>query len=323
MERQGAVRNAEALEAQQETEKAQGRFRVIDYIEDYAPSWSNTFQARTRLLWEVIEGDKLGKNESNWAQCCYVLERRKVKGHLGHNKEAVVPIGRLLAQERIQNEAQLSDYLMRTLPFNEHRHQRLPQVNMKHQLKTEEVIAVDAPKDSTCRCRSEQVLSDILGLEAQLDETKAKNMQLCSQMEALEARLEVLEAYQAQQKMITTMDEVLDKVRGQLAVCLLQNEEQPHKFALAEEARQQASMKQIEHSFKLQSMLEKLADRIEHLEAQQRFREDTMARMGSMSRLPDQPCSEIGRFGEEGSMREASYGKSLLSQLKKRKPNLN
>ena len=180
-----------APEPNETAKKAPLRFNPHPYFEEYVPPWSNTFQHRTKLLWELIEADKRAKNEPSWAQCCFVVERKKLKGHLGHPKSAIIPISRLFSKEGIQNEVQLSDFFTRTLPINLNRDQRLPQVNMKHPGATTEHIDLTEPVQTACQCRAEQTTSDILGLQVQLEDATKQNKDLCKRIASLEEKLQV------------------------------------------------------------------------------------------------------------------------------------
>ena len=321
MDNEGTASYGELHGDQGQPAMAFARFKTHDYYEEYAPAWSGTFKQRAELLWTIIQGDRKGKNEPSWAKCCYTLERRGQKGLLGHPKDAIVPVSRLFTENQISTQASLEDYFIKALPRNDKRDTRLPQVNMRHRVKEQERLEVSEEGQARCLCRSDQTLSDILVLQVQLEETNRKNAELCDRIETLEARFEVNQAYQAQEESMKSMDHELDKARGNLKVSLLHNQEQSHKMLLAEEARQQASMKQIEHSFELRSLIEKLTDRLDQLETQKVFREDGMGQTISKLRTFDQPSSAVGRNNEERLMKPTSYGESLLSQLIKRRPD--
>ena len=184
MERQSGVKGLDPFQAPEADQKAHWRFKTIDFMEEYAPSWSSIFNDRTRLLWELIQADKARKNESNWAQCCFVYERRKVKGHLGHQKEALIPISRLLAQERIQTEAQLGNYLIKTLPMNEDSDQLLPQINMRHHhMKNKHLVLPEQEKElNQCQRNKEKTESRLIFLEAILEDLTKENHMLKEDM---------------------------------------------------------------------------------------------------------------------------------------------
>ena len=146
--------------------RVSNRFKPVGYTEEYTPSWSNSFRHRTEVLWYIILADKKGKNEPRWAQCCYTVERKRVRGQLGHPAEALIPIGRLFAQEQIKNLDDFTDYLVRHLPTNAYRDTRMPQVNMKHGFKDAGRDTTESPDRRTCRCNPEALGSKILGLEA-------------------------------------------------------------------------------------------------------------------------------------------------------------
>lgn len=185
MERKSTEKAQDSGQAPEEEEKARWRFRTIDYMAEFAPLWSSAFTDRTRLLWEMIQGDKTTKNESNWAQCCSVYERRKLKGRLGHQKEALIPIGRLLAQERIHTETQLMNYLIRTLPKNADSELLLPQINMRHQLikKEEPELSTEDLEDkrtSPLQLKAEETESRLIDLETTVQELTKENKTLKS-----------------------------------------------------------------------------------------------------------------------------------------------
>ena len=181
MSQHSTLKNEDAIQTENGAEKCRGRFNPAEYFEEYAPNWSNSLQQRTRLLWTLIEGDKLGKNEPSWAQCCHVLERKKLKGHLGHPSNALIPISRLFSQEQIQNEAQLADFLKRTLPVNNNREPRLPQVNMRHpNIKEGNVQSSERCQEDHAKLkrRAEQTESRLIFLEAMVQEQANENREL-------------------------------------------------------------------------------------------------------------------------------------------------
>lgn len=119
-----------------------------------------------------------------------------------------------------------------------------------------------------------------------------------------------------------TWDDDLEKVRGHLAVCLLHNQEQNRKMLVAEETRQQANMKQIEYGFQLQSLIEKLTDRVEALEKGTKLKEEVAAeRSASRSKLYGPAYPGIWKMTEEGEMKQVSYGEFMMGQLLKRPPS--
>ena len=267
MENLGTDKDAVKAEDQEAGDKAIGRFRPTNYVEEYAPSWTNTFRHRTELLWTIIMADRKHRNEPSWAQCCYTLERKKAKGLLGHPKESLVPIGRLFAQEQINNLDTFHQYIEANLPKNLNRDPRLPQVNMKHGVKVEgSRNATESPRKTTCNCNPEAIDSKLLGLEAMVDDLTTKNTELLGEIRELKTTLQVHRSNQAADDAYQEMDKRFDTLDGRVAVFLLHQQKQARMIEMAEQTRQEANLKQTEHCFELRSMIEKLTDRFNALE---------------------------------------------------------
>ena len=166
------------------------KFKTLDFQEEYASPFSNRLQYRTECLWNLIVADRKGKNEPSWAQCCFSLERKKVKGHLGHPKESVIPIGRFFNQMHIHCKADLYNYFVKHLPFNSQKEIQLPQVNMRHPFFDENSEDRSSIKTVT-KVKLDSIDSRILGLEALVGELTEKNNELTSEVSMLRTRLEV------------------------------------------------------------------------------------------------------------------------------------
>ena len=261
MEMLGTNRVGDTTGALEEGDKAFGRFRVVAYMEEYTPSWTNTFRHRAELLWNIIVADKKGHNEPSWALCCFTLERKKVKGQLGHPKESLIPVCRLFTQEQIQSQEAFHEYLARHLPKNEHRDTRLPQINMRHQQKKEEHLesSEQAKELHQQQRNAEKTESRLIFLEAMLDDLAREN-------HMLKAEMKVSRSHQAMKDSFHDMDERFDTLNGRMAVSLLHQQKQNRMIEVAEQTRQEANAKQTEHCFELRSMIDKLSDRFDVLE---------------------------------------------------------
>ena len=168
------------------------KFIPIDYCTEYTPSWTNSFRRRTELLWTIIMADRKGKNELGWAKCCLTLERKTQKGLLGHPKDLVIPVGRLLSEHGIKTYQGFHDLLAREMPKNDDRDSRLPQVNMKHPFKTCDTSDANKPVQTECLCKVRATDSMLLGLEAQIYDLDHTNAKLRDEIQDLKVELKVL-----------------------------------------------------------------------------------------------------------------------------------
>ena len=116
----------------------------------------------------------------------------------------------------------------------------------------------------------------------------------------------------------------LDQLEGRQAVHQLQHQELMRRAFDAEENRREAHQRQMEHSFELRSMLEKLSDRVEKLEAMKK-EDDQVPMPRNSSTGPKtlfQTFDEEWRKIDNTPIWKAECRQNWMSQLSKRKPEL-
>ena len=266
--------------------------------------------------------DKKGKNEPNWTKCCLCLERKRLKGHLGHPKEFTIPITRLFAQEGIYNSKTFYQYLVKHSDKNSQGETRLPQINMKHEgfKKPERESPDQFPEDKgrlspEQRRNAEETESRLIFLEAMVAELTKENKDLKTEVE-VESDDQTLKESNNQ------LDKRLDEASGRLAVYLLNQQALTARFDASDKARQEARLANTEHLFKVQSLVEKLTDRLVELEPLSKLLA-YQKKIGSVGvKRKYDPEGLEGYEVEWGSLGKSSGHESgrLLSMLSKRPP---
>ena len=206
------------------------RFKVMGFKESYTPSYSGALLEHTDRIWTLIAADRKGKNEPEWAECCFSLQRKTVKGHLGHPRDKVVSIGRFFSQAMIHSKEDLYNHFILHLPRNAKKEIRLPQINMRHPLHGDQ--SSEGSSSIKTKARMKPVTGDCrcLSLEALVDDLTDKNKDLDLEVTRLWNRLQVSGVNKVAEEALETLQKSHDHLDGRQVVYLLQQQEQTKKI---------------------------------------------------------------------------------------------
>ena len=173
----------------QDTDKKHsGRFVPFTYLNTYATDTSTKFIERNTILYTFVASYKIHRNNVRWAKCCHCIEGRTSKGSLNHPEEKMITIKDLIAQEEIETEADLLNYMKKTLPRNKEGEILLPQINMKHPTAIQVRPEIDILRERLAKVEAEncslKVAMEVMKQQADVDS------QMCFSLNEKISRLE-------------------------------------------------------------------------------------------------------------------------------------